>query len=97
MDNASLGSTKAKAQEESTRLRLELEQVKADFIKEKKDFKVVYQKQVDDMFFYRYNYCMRKHRINGDIPSILFDDEVELDAKASILDDKGSQDKSVQD
>lgn len=90
MDDASLGSPKAKAEEESTRLRLELEQVKANFIKKKEDFKVVYQKQVDDMFFYGHNYCMRKHRINGDISSIPFDDEVELDAKASIPDNEGS-------
>ena len=38
MDDASLGSPKAKAEEESTRLRLELEQVKANFIKKERGF-----------------------------------------------------------
>lgn len=42
------------------------------------------------MFFYGHNYYMRKHKFNGDISSIPFDDEVELDAKASIPDNEGS-------
>lgn len=52
--------------------------MRADFVKEKKEFEVAYQKQVDDMFFYEYRCCMRKHGIINDIPSILSDDEVEM-------------------
>ena len=35
LDNASLRFSKAKIEEESTRLRIKLEQVKTDFMKEK--------------------------------------------------------------
>lgn len=45
-------------EEESTRLRIELEQAHADFAKEKKELEMTYMKQVDDMYFYGYGRCM---------------------------------------
>lgn len=38
---------------------------------------MAYQQQVDDMFFYDYHCCMKKHDITDDIPSIPFNDEDE--------------------
>lgn len=40
------------------------------FAKEKKELEVAYQQQVDDMSFYSYRCCMKKHDIIDDIPSI---------------------------
>lgn len=36
------------------------------FLVQKEELKVEYQKRVDDMFFYGYQYCMKKHGINQD-------------------------------
>lgn len=88
LDNASLGSVKAKVKEESTRLKLELEQVQVDFFKEMKDVKAMDHKQEDDMFFYGYNYCMRKHEIIDDISSISSNDKVEPNEEVPVLDDR---------
>ncbi|RVW34747.1 hypothetical protein CK203_111349 [Vitis vinifera] len=48
LDNTSLGSSKAQMKEKSTRLKLELEQVRVGIVKENKELKAAYQKQVDD-------------------------------------------------
>lgn len=48
-----------------------------DFVKEKKELEVANQKQADDMFFYDYSCCMRKHKITDDIPNIPYDDDDE--------------------
>ena len=90
LDNASLGSTKAKAEEECTRLRFELKQVWANFVKEKKDHKVAYQKQVDDMFFYEYSYSMRKQGITDDILSILSYEKIKLGEVVQVADGQGA-------
>ena len=52
LDNTSLGSSKAQMKEKSTRLKLELEQLRVGIVKENKELKAAYQKQVDD---YGYN------------------------------------------
>lgn len=65
LDNASLRFSKAKIEEESTRLRIKLEQVKTDLI--------------------------------SDIPSVLSNDEVELNVEASLPNNEDAQDKSAQD
>ena len=49
------------------------------------------------MFFYGYNCCMRKHGIISDIPSVLSNDEVELNVEASLPNNEDAQDKSAQD
>lgn len=53
----------------------------SDFSKEKKELEEVYQQQVDDMFFYGYQWCMKKHNITNDISNIPSkgEDETELD------------------
>lgn len=48
-------------------------------------------------FFYGYNCCMRKHEIIGDIPSVLSNDEAELNVEALLPNSEDAQDKSVQD
>ena len=72
---AILGTSKAKTEKEGTRLKLELEQTVVGFAKKRKELKVVYQHQVDDMFFYDYWCCMKKHSITNDIPNIPSDEE----------------------
>ncbi|KAL6350513.1 hypothetical protein AAG906_019160 [Vitis piasezkii] len=39
------------------------------------DLEADYQKHVDDMFFYGYRCCMKKHDIASDVPNFPFDDE----------------------
>lgn len=72
---AFLGTSKAKIEKEGTRLKLELEQTVLDFAKERNELEVAYQHQVDDMFFYGYRYCMKKHGIIDNIPNIPSDEE----------------------
>lgn len=66
---------KEKVEEKATRLRWELQDLQVGFTAQKKDLEIGYQKQVNDMFFYGYRYCMKKHDIANDTPSFLFDDE----------------------
>ena len=56
-------ASKKKAQEETEWLRQELQELWAGFVVQKEELEVVYQKQVDDMFFYGYRCCMKKHGI----------------------------------
>lgn len=77
LENTSLGSAKAKVEEKSVQLKLELEHNQANFIEEKKKLETAYQ-QVDDMFFCGYHCCMKKHRIIDDILSIPSDDDNEV-------------------
>ena len=95
LENTFLGFAKAKAEEQGTQLKLELEQSQVSFVKEKKDLKVAYQKQVDDMLFYDYNYYMRKHKIMDDIHSILFVDEEEPGKETLAVDGRDVNDKST--
>lgn len=95
LDNASLGSAKGQVKEKSTQLKLELVQVWVSIVKENKELKVVYQKQIDDMFFYGYNYCIRKHGIIDDIPSILFDNEVKSSEDVIAADEQNAQEKNI--
>lgn len=76
-NNTVLRTSKTKTEKEGTRLKLEFEHIRVGFAKEKKEMEVAYQQQVDDMFFYNYRYCMKKHDITNDIPSIPSDDEDE--------------------
>ena len=48
---------------------MELEQRKVNFTKQKLGLEVEYIKQVDDMYFYGFGRCMKKHKIAVDIPS----------------------------
>ena len=73
-----MAADKEKAEEEVARLRQKLQDLRAGFATQKEDLKVDYQKQVDDMFFYGYRCCMKKHGIAQDTLSFLSDDEDEF-------------------
>lgn len=44
---------------------------------QKEELEVEYRKQVDDMFFYGYRCCIKKHGIAQDTPNFPSDDEDE--------------------
>ena len=49
--------------------------LEADFSAQKKELETEYQRQVDEMFFFGYHFCMKKNGIMHDIPSLPSDDE----------------------
>lgn len=66
-----MAAKKEKAKEETARLRQELQDLRARFAAQKKD----HQKQLNDMFFQGYQYCMKKHGITNNVPNFFFYDE----------------------
>ena len=66
---------KEKTEDETIRLRWELQDLRAGFVAQKKDLETDYQKQVNDMFLYDYQCCMKKHDIANDTLNFPFDDE----------------------
>ena len=52
------------------RLSAQKEELEGEFAAEKEELEADYQKQVDDMFFFGYRYCMKKNGIKRDVPSI---------------------------
>ena len=63
------------AEQENGRLKKELEELRVGFAAQKKELEDEYQKQVDDMFFFGYQCCMKKNDITQDTPSYPSDDE----------------------
>ena len=61
-----------KKQKEYLQLRLSAQKEESDgeFAAEREELETDYQKQVDDMFFFGYRCCMKKHGIKRDVPSI---------------------------
>ena len=61
-----------KKQKKDLQLRLsaQKEELEGEFAAEREEFEADYQKQVDDMFFFGYRCCMKKHGIKRDVPSI---------------------------
>ena len=61
-----------KKQREDLQLRLsaQKEELEGEFATEREELETDYQKQVDDMFFFGYRYCMKKNDIKRDAPSI---------------------------
>ena len=86
-----LEADKRKAKEEAERLRQELQELWAGFVVQKKELEAEYQKQVDDIFFYSYQYCMKKHSITQDTPSYPSNDEDEATSGLA----KGKGDASI--
>lgn len=71
-------ATKAKckkAEQENEWLRQEMEELRAGFTAQNEELEGEYQKQVDEMFFFDYRCCMKKHGITQDTPSYPSDDE----------------------
>ena len=61
-----------KKQKKDLQLRLsaQKEELEGEFASERGELEADYQKQVDDMFFFGYRCCMKKHGIKRDVPSI---------------------------
>lgn len=59
----------------STAHKKEIKELQAKFAAEKKELVEDYHKQVDDMFFFGYQCCMRKNDITQDIPSYPSDEK----------------------
>ena len=74
-EKATTVAEKEKTEEETARLRQKLQDLWAGFATQKEDLEVNYQKQVDDMFFYGYQCCMKKHGIANDTPNLSSNDE----------------------
>lgn len=60
---------------EMDQLKKELEELRAGFTAEKNELEKDYQKQVDEMFFFDYQCCIRKNDITQNIPSYPSNDE----------------------
>ena len=69
--------SKKKIEEETERLKQELQDLQVGFATQKEQLEAEYQKQVDDMSFYGYQCCMKKHGIAHDTPNFPSDDENE--------------------
>ena len=69
-----------KKQKEDLQLRLsaQKEELEGEFVAEREELEADYQKQVDDMFFFGYRCCMKKHSIKRDVPSIPSGEEKNL-------------------
>ena len=64
-----------KTEQENKRLRKEIKELRTGFAAQKERLEGEYQKQVDDMFFFGYQCCMKKHGITQDTPSYPSDDK----------------------
>ena len=54
---------KKKVEEEAERLRQELQELRVGFVVQKEKLEAEYQKQEDNMFFYGYQCCIKKHGV----------------------------------
>ena len=74
-----------KKQKEDLQLRLsaQKEELEAEFAAQREELETEYQKQVDEMYFFGYHCCMKKHGIKRDVPSILPGEEEKLRRKPS--------------
>ena len=74
-----------KKQKEDSQLRLstQKEELEAEFATQREKLETKYQKQVDEMYFFGYRCCMKKHGIKRDVPSIPPGEEEKLRCKPS--------------
>ena len=74
-----------KKQREDLQLRLsaQKEELEAEFAAKREKLEADYQKQVDEMYFFGYRCCMKKHGIKRDVPSIPPGEEEKLCDKPS--------------
>ena len=72
-----------KKQKEDLQLRLttQKEELESEFAAEREELEADYQKQVDEMYFFGYRCCMKKHGIKRDVPSIPPGEEEKLCGK----------------
>ena len=74
-----------KKQREDLQLHLstQKEELEVEFAAEREELEADYQKQVDEMYFFGYRCCMKKHGIKRDVPSIPPSEEEKLRGKPS--------------
>ena len=74
-----------KKQREDLQLRLseQKKELEAEFAAEREELEADYQKQVDEMYFFNYRCCMKKHGIKRDVPLIPPGEEEKLHDKPS--------------
>ncbi|RVW62877.1 hypothetical protein CK203_060372 [Vitis vinifera] len=63
------------------RLSAQKEELEGEFAVEREELEADYQKQVDEMYFFSYRCCMKKHGIKRDVPSIPPSEEEKLRCK----------------
>ena len=63
------------------RLTAQKEELDGEFAAEREELEADYQKQVDEMYFFGYRCCMKKHGIKRDVPSISPSEEEKLCGK----------------
>ena len=70
-------------QREDLQLRLtaQKEELESEFAVKSEELEADYQKQVDEMYFFGYRCCMKKHGIKRDVPSIPPSEEKKLRGK----------------
>ncbi|KAL6318930.1 hypothetical protein AAG906_001403 [Vitis piasezkii] len=66
-----------------SRLSVQKEELETEFAAEREELEADYQKQVDEMYFFGYRCCMKKHGIKRDVPSIPSGEEEKLRSKPS--------------
>ena len=66
-----------------SRLSVQKEELEAEFATEREELEANCQKQVDEMYFFGYHCCMKKHGIKRDVPSIPPAEEEKLRGKPS--------------
>ena len=62
-------------------LTAQKEELESEFAAEREELEADYQKQVDEMYFFGYRCCMKKHGIKRDVPSIPPSEEEKLRGK----------------
>ena len=74
-----------KKQKKDLQLRLsaQKEELEAEFAAQREELETEYQKQVDEMYFFGYRCCMKKHGIKWDVPSIPLGEKEKLRHKPS--------------
>ena len=60
-----------KVEQQNERMRKEIEELWVGFATQNEELKGEYQKQVDDIFFFGYQYCMKKNDITQDTLAML--------------------------
>ena len=74
-------SIEKKQRDLQLRLTSQKEELESEFVAEREELEADYQKQVDDMYFFGYRCCMKKHGIKRNVPSIPPGDEEKLRGK----------------
>ena len=72
---ASLAAQKKESEDLRAGLAAQKEEMEARFAAQKKEMEEEYQQQADEMYFFGYRCCMKKHGIMHDTPSFPSDEE----------------------